>query len=96
MANRYNNWQKLLEIANEDLKKYGVIMKVKNHDGDYSLLITYQDYKIPDTMKEFVGDIKDDVQHTHTECYAENYYEYELGDLVNDGWAHARAKVKAE
>lgn len=26
------------------------------------------------------------------ECFAENFYEEELGDLINDAWAHARAK----
>lgn len=30
------------------------------------------------------------------EEYADNYYEDELGDLINDAWAHARAKANAE
>lgn len=28
------------------------------------------------------------------EEYADGYYEEELGDLINDAWAHARAKKK--
>lgn len=27
--------------------------------------------------------------------YAENYYEHELGECINDAWAHANAKIKA-
>lgn len=30
------------------------------------------------------------------EIYAENYYEDELGDLINDAWAHVRAKIKTD
>jgi hypothetical protein len=30
------------------------------------------------------------------DTYAEGYYEDELGELVNDAWAHARAKIKAK
>lgn len=30
------------------------------------------------------------------EEYADNYYEDELGDLINDAWAHVRAKIKGE
>lgn len=30
------------------------------------------------------------------EEYADNYYEEELVDLINDAWAHARAKAKAK
>lgn len=30
------------------------------------------------------------------EEYADNYYEDELVDLINDAWAHARAKVKPQ
>lgn len=28
--------------------------------------------------------------------FADGYYEDELGDLINDAWAHARAKVKPQ
>lgn len=76
MANRVNNWEQLLELANKDLKKYGVELKVVEDTGDYDLHIFYPDGT--------------------TDIYAQNYYEYELGELVNDAWTHARAKVKAK
>lgn len=28
------------------------------------------------------------------DTYAEGYYEDELGELINDAWAHARSKIK--
>ena len=76
MANRVNNWEQLLELANKDLKKYGVELNVLLVDdtGDYDLHIFYGT----------------------TDIFAQNYYEDELGELVNDAWAHARAKVKAK
>ena len=45
MANRVNNWEQLLELANNDLKKYGVEMNVLLVDdtGDYDLHIFYPD-----------------------------------------------------
>jgi len=36
------------------------------------------------------------VDNGKAECYAEGYYKDELGDLINDAWAHARAKAKAK
>lgn len=78
MANRVNNWEQLLKIANNNLKKYGVEMNVLlgEDTGNYDLHITYPDGT--------------------TDIYAQNYYEDELDELVNDAWAHARAKVKAK
>lgn len=78
MANRVNNWEQLVELANKDLKKYGVELKVIHVDetADYDLHISYPDGT--------------------TDIFAQNYYEDELGELVNDAWAHARAKVKAK
>jgi hypothetical protein len=78
MASRVNNWEQLLELANKDLKKYGVELNVLFVDdtGDYDLHIFYPDGT--------------------TDIFAQNYYEDELGELVNDAWAHARAKVKAK
>ena len=35
------------------------------------------------------------MDNDRVECYADGYYEDELGDLINDAWAHARAKIKA-
>lgn len=78
MANKVNNWEQLLELANKDLKQHGVEMNVilVEETGDYDLHIIY-----PDGTTDF---------------FAENYYEDELGDLINDAWAHARAKAKSE
>lgn len=78
MANRVNNWEQLLELANKNLKKYGVEMNVllAEDTGNYDLHIAYPDGT--------------------TDIYAQNYYEDELDELVNDAWAHARAKVKAK
>lgn len=63
--NRTDNWQETLRLANEDLEKNGIAIKVENDEGNYSVFID----GIP---------------------YAENYYEDELSDCVNDAWAHAR------
>lgn len=73
MANKVNNWQKLLKLANKDLKKYNAEIGVYEHDDAYSVTI---------------------VVNGKEEEYADNYYEYELCDLINDAWAHARAKEK--
>lgn len=78
MANKVNNWEQLLELANKDLKKYGVELKVLlvEDTDNYDLHIVYPDGT--------------------TDIFAQNYYEDELGELVNDAWTHARAKVKAK
>ena len=33
------------------------------------------------------------VDNGNAECYADGYYEDELGECINDAWAHARAKA---
>lgn len=76
MANKVNNWNELLNLANRDLIQQQVYINVNsNGDGTYNVEI---------------------VDNDKTECYAEGYYEDELGDLINDAWAHARAKVKPQ
>ena len=76
MANKVNNWEQLLELANKDLERYRVKMNVVHVDNtaDYDLHILYPDGT--------------------TDIFAQNYYEDELGELVNDAWAHARNKAK--
>ena len=37
--------------------------------------------------------IKYDIGGTFTDTYAENYYEDELSDLINEAWSHARIKI---
>lgn len=78
MANKVNNWEQQLELANKDLKQHGVEMNVilVDETGGYNLHIIY-----PDGTTDF---------------FAENYYEDELGDLINDAWAHVRAKINGE
>lgn len=72
-----NDWAATLEMANKDLKKYGMKIRVLNDpdEGVYSC------------------DIHDGFEWVN---FADNYYENELGELVNDAWAHARAKAKAK
>ena len=77
MANRVNNWQELLKLANKDLAKHGCKLTLEEFDGSYTLYI-------------------ENTTTAKVETYAEGYYEDELGELVNDAWAHARAKVKAK
>jgi len=76
MANRVNDWKKLLKLANKELNPQKVYINVnQNGDGTYNI-------EIEDNGK--------------AECYADGYYKDELGDLINDAWAHARAKVKPQ
>lgn len=70
--NRVNDWKKLLEIANEDLKLYGYELHVFDYgDGYYICEI------LKDGMSE--------------EVYAENFYEDELSDLVNEAWHYVKS-----
>lgn len=76
MANKVNNWEELLKLANKELIQQEVYIAVdSNGDGTYSVEI---------------------VDNDKAECYADGYYEDELGDLINDAWAHAKAKVKPQ
>ena len=72
-----NDWAATLEMANKDLKKYGMKIRLLNDldEGVYSC------------------DIHDGFEWVN---FADNYYEQELGELVNDAWEHARAKAKAK
>lgn len=38
----------------------------------------------------------EDTTDKSLETYAEGYYEYELSDLINDAWAHARANAETK
>lgn len=82
MANRVNNWRELLKLANEDLKSYGCRISVcQTEDGEDFWRVDIDVIGMP---------------HMPTDCFAEGYYEDELGDLINDAWANARAKVKSQ
>lgn len=80
--NKRNEWETTLQMANEDLKQYGMEIIVRPDgpgmevDDDYHTVF-----------------IKDDDEE---EVFADNYYEHELGEVVNEAWAHARAKAKAK
>jgi hypothetical protein len=87
MANRYNDWQGMIKLANEDLKKYGamILHHEDEEDGTFSVEILYGlDFANFDVTK-----------YKECEEFAENYYEDELSELINDAWHHARAKAKA-
>lgn len=87
MANRCNDWQGLLKLANEDLKKYGamILHHEDEEDGTFSVEILFGlDFANFDVTK-----------YKECEEFAENYYEDEMAALINDAWAHARAKAKA-
>lgn len=75
MANKVNNWQEVLELANANLKKYDAEIGVYDHDDVYSVTTVVNGLE---------------------EEYADNYYEDELDDIINDAWAHALAKAKAK
>lgn len=75
MANKVNDWREMLDLANEDLKKYDAEIGVYDHDDMYSVTIV-------------VNGVEEE--------YADGYYEDELGDLINDAWTHAMAKVKPQ
>lgn len=75
--NTRNDWEATLQMANEDLKQYGMEIRVLNDpdDGTYAC------------------DINDGFEWA---SFADNYYERELGEVVNEAWEHARAKAKAK
>ena len=45
MANKVNNWEELLKLANEDVKKYNAKIEVINEHGDFSVIITQDGVK---------------------------------------------------
>lgn len=72
--NEKKEWKERLELANNDLKQYGIWLVIeKPEEGFFSLIIA--------------GPGLDD-RYT----FAENYYENELGELINDAHVHARAR----
>ena len=73
--NRINDWKKLLEISNEDLKPYGFSLNV--NDDDEEGFFTCEILK----GKKVV------------EVYAENYYEDELSELINDAFHYVKTKL---
>ena len=71
--NRYNDWQGLLKLANEDLEKFGYsLLIVEPEEGFYNCEI-WKDGEEPKT-------------------YAENFYEDELEDLLEDAWVYVLEK----
>ena len=72
----------LIGWANRDIKKYGKQLQINcQDDGFYSLDILTIDK---------VGNV------IETYEFAENYFESELTELVNDAWANVRCKAKRE
>lgn len=66
--NTRNNWEQLLEYANEELKPTGYSIRIFDYDGE--------GYYICEILKDGAS----------VEVYAENFYENELSDLVNEVW----------
>ncbi len=85
MANRCNDWQELLKLANKDLEKCGTALHVTKDDVDGTFSLTIHFSKVNAKGKEiwFMND-----------HFAENYYEDEMSALINDAWVHAKVKAK--
>ena len=75
-----NDWEATLKMANEDLKEHGMEIIVR---GDGPGMEVDSDYYTV-FIKE--GDEED--------VFADNYFAEELGEVVNDAWAHARTKAR--
>ncbi len=80
--NTRNDWEGTLQMANEDLKQYGMEIIVRPDGPGMEVDDDYHTVFIKDGDEE--------------EVFADNYYERELGEVVNEAWAHARAKAKAK
>lgn len=66
--NRHNDWETLLQYANEDLAQYGYRLSVNDRgDKGFFKCVIYKGKK-------------------KVQTYAENFYEDELEDLVNEAW----------
>lgn len=77
--NRRNDYIGLLEMANDELKDLKMEIKVsKNDDGFYAVDII---------------EWREDGTKEPT-FFAENFYEDELADCINDAWAHARIMAR--
>lgn len=46
MANRLNDWEKLLQYANEDLEKNGYLLLISEDEGYYSCVIWHNGKQI--------------------------------------------------
>lgn len=79
-------WEKLRNVANEELMKYNAMLSVyEDEDGCYSLDIIFG---LDFNAKPF-----DITKYKECETYAVNYYENELTNLVNEAWHYALNKV---
>ncbi len=81
--NTRNDWEATLQMANEDLKQYGMEIIVRPDGPGVEVDDAYYSVFIKEGDKE-------------EEIFADNYYEHELGEVVNEAWAHARVKAKAK
>jgi hypothetical protein len=79
MANKRNNWQELLEMANKDVIKHDKRIDIhEDNEGYFSIAII-----TPSNGHQFP--------------FAENLFEYELDECINDAWANVRTQeIKAE
>lgn len=70
-----------------------------NRVNDYETLLALANEDLASKGKQLVLEKDEDGSYTlliqddndRTDCFAEGYYEDELGELVNDAWVHAKA-----
>ena len=54
--NRYNDWEKLLTYANEDLAKIGYKLELEETDGCYDCKVTTDGYVVETYAENFFED----------------------------------------
>lgn len=70
----------LVDDANEDIKKYGKEIQIVRHEDE------------PQYYSVRILDIDEEGNSTLDLEYADNFFEDELADCVNDAWANVREK----
>ena len=73
-----------------------------NKRNDYETILKMANEDLASIGKQIVLDKDEDgtysvlVQddHDNTDCFAEGYYEDELGELISEAWSHAKAGPK--
>ena len=78
-------WSDLLTQTNEELRPYGAMLIVDEYEeGNFSMEILYGlDKENPNIL-----------QYQEREDFAENYYNNEMEELINQACAYAKRKVK--
>lgn len=74
----------IVDKANDDLRQYGKEIRIEEHQDE------------PGFFRVVILDIDRKGKVTATTEFADNYYEHELVECVNDAWANARIKAKMD